>query len=491
MAAAAAQFLHFIFRLKHKMDEVKQILIVDDEEHVRYSLRKLLKKPGFDIIEASNGLEALRKLDTGEPHLMLMDIEMPGMNGLDAIQKVKERYPSLPVIIITAYGTTERVIAAMKHGAFEYLEKPFDIDRLQYIVGEALEIRRLSKESTTTNVLAGIGPADTMIGESPAMKEVFKMIGRVAASDVSVLITGESGTGKELVAKAIHQFSDRSSKPFVAINCAAIPENLLESELFGHEKGAYTDAHQPKSGKFEQAEGGTLFLDEIGDMSLALQAKLLRVLQDNTFQRLGSNKTMRSTARIISATNKNLDSAISEGKFREDLFYRLKVIAINIPPLRVRREDIPVLTTYFLKRYSLEMKKNLPALPSESMDLLLGHNWPGNVRELENLIKRLILLSKANVITPDQIAAELDSGQKEAAPPAHEKHPEAFNPGEAEGRLYELVIGKAEEELIRKTIAWCKGNLSKTSKVLGISRAMLYERMNKYGLHTTEEQGKD
>lgn len=473
------------------MEELKQILIVDDEEHVRYSLRKLLKNPGFEIIEASNGFEALKKLEAGEPHLMLMDIEMPGMNGLEAIQKVKERYPSLPVIIITAYGTTERVIAAMKHGAFEYLEKPFDIGRLQYIVSEALEIRRLSQKSDSTTSLRGVSPSDTIIGESSSMKEVFKMIGRVAASDVSVLITGESGTGKELVAKAIHQFSDRSTKPFMAINCAAIPENLLESELFGHEKGAFTDAYQPKSGKFEQAEGGTLFLDEIGDMSLALQAKLLRVLQDNTFQRLGSNKTLRSTARIISATNKNLDTAIREGKFREDLYYRLKVIAISIPPLRVRREDIPVLTTYFLKRYSLEMKKNMPALPPESMDLLVNHNWPGNVRELENLIKRLILLSKANVITPDQIAAGLKSDSKE--PPAAiraDVQPD-FNPAELEGRLYEVVIAKAEEDLIRKTIIWCKGNLSKTSKVLGISRAMLYERMNKYGLNATEEYKHD
>lgn len=471
------------------MDLQKKILIVDDEEHLRYSLRKLLKKPGFEIIEASNGLEALKMLEVEEPHLMLMDIEMPGMNGLEAIQKVKERYPSLPVIIITAYGTTERVIAAMKHGAFEYLEKPFDIARLQIIISEALEIRRLSKEGSTVQQHVGIGPSDTIIGESSAMKEVFKMIGRVAASDVSVLITGESGTGKELVAKAIHQFSDRSSKPFVAINCAAIPENLLESELFGHEKGAFTDAHQPKAGKFEQAEGGTLFLDEIGDMSLALQAKLLRVLQDNTFQRLGSNKTLRSSARIISATNKNLDTAINEGKFREDLFYRIKVIAINIPPLRVRREDIPLLAAYFLKRYSLEMKKNLPALPSESLDLLLGHNWPGNVRELENLIKRLILLSKANVITPDQISAEISMAAKETSLPLPAY--EAFNPAEAEGFLYEHVIGKAEEELIRKTILWCKGNISRTAKVLGISRAMLYERMNKYGLNSSDESGHD
>ncbi|HMM11044.1 MAG TPA: sigma-54 dependent transcriptional regulator [Bacteroidales bacterium] len=474
------------------MNDIKQILIVDDEEHVRYSLRKLLKKPGFEITEASNGIEALKKLEAdGEPHLMLMDIEMPGMNGLEAIQKIKERFPSLPVIIITAYGTTERVIAAMKHGAFEYLEKPFDIARLQRIVGEALEIRRLSDESRTAQPLPGFSPADTIIGESPAMKEVFKMIGRVAVSDVSVLVTGESGTGKELVAKAIHQFSDRSSKPFIAINCAAIPENLLESELFGHEKGAFTDAHQSKAGKFEQAEGGTLFLDEIGDMSLALQAKLLRVLQDNTFQRLGSNRTLHSTARIISATNKNLEHAITEGKFREDLYYRLKVIAINIPPLRVRREDIPVLAAYFLKRYSLEMKKSLPALPPESMELLLGHSWPGNVRELENLIKRLILLSKANVITPDQISSELDSSTRETAAQASFSTLDEFNPKEVEGRLYELVIGKAEEELIRKTIVWCKGNLSRTSKMLGISRAMLYERMNKYGLHASDDAGQD
>ncbi|MBK9291578.1 MAG: sigma-54-dependent Fis family transcriptional regulator [Bacteroidetes bacterium] len=467
------------------MDQIRQILIVDDEEHVRYSLRKLLKKPGFEIMEATNGLDALRKLESNEPDLMLMDIEMPGMNGLEAIQKIKALYPSLPVIIITAYGTTERVIAAMKYGAFEYLEKPFDIMRLQALVSEALEIRRLARAHQPSEKTGNIAVPGTMIGESPAMKEVFKMIGRVAASDVSVLITGESGTGKELVAKAIHQYSDRSSKPFVAINCAAIPENLLESELFGHEKGAFTDAHQAKAGKFEQAEGGTLFLDEIGDMSLSLQAKLLRVLQDNTFQRLGSNKILHSSTRIISATNKNLENAIAQGKFREDLFYRLKVIAINIPPLRVRRDDIAPLTFHFLNRYSAEMKKTPPTLPAESMDLLLNHHWPGNVRELENLMKRLILLSKANVITPEQISAELSQSAAEIAQPKSDA--EAFNPADAEGKLYDLVIGKAEEELIRKTLTWCKGNLSKTSKMLGISRAMLYERMNKYGINTPDD----
>lgn len=430
--------------------------------------------------------QALKKLETFEPHLMLMDIEMPGMSGLEAIQKVKQLYPALPVIIITAYGTTERVIAAMKQGAFEYLEKPFDIARLQHLVNEALEMRRLSRESHSPQILPANGQGESMIGKSAAMKEVFKMIGRVATSDVSVLITGESGTGKELVAKAIHQFSDRSSKPFVAINCAAIPENLLESELFGHEKGAFTDAYQPKAGKFELAEGGTLFLDEIGDMSIALQAKMLRVLQDSTYQRLGGNKILHSTARIISATNKSLETAIAQGKFREDLYYRLKVITINIPPLRARREDIPALTNYFLKKYSIELKKSYPTLPNESKNLLMAYHWPGNVRELENLIKRLILLSKANVITPDLIAAEISESAKQT--PILLPSEQTFNPGDAEGRLYELVIGKAEEELIRKTLAYTNGNMSRTAKVLGISRAMLYERMNKYGLSSNDDQ---
>jgi DNA-binding NtrC family response regulator len=464
---------------------IKKILIVDDEETVRYSFKKLFRDPDCVISEAANGLEALSSIKKDMPDLVLMDIEMPGLGGLDAIQRIKAINPQLPVIIITAFGTSERVIGAMKYGAYEYLEKPFDVGRLKEVVNEALEMKRLSDESNTVE----IRPADTHTGEqivgmSSAIKEVYKMIGRVAASDVSVLLTGESGTGKELVAKAIHRYSDRSDKPFIAINCAAIPDTLLESELFGFEKGSFTDASHMKEGKFEMADKGTLFLDEVADMSLTLQAKLLRVLQEGTFERLGSNKVMKVSVRVISATNKNLENAIASKTFREDLYYRLKVISITLPPLRMHTEDIPLLTNYFLSRHCQEMKKPLVTVPPETMDGLLKYSWPGNVRELENLLKRALLLSKSNIITPDLIQAEINSAQ--STPVAgSQKEPSSLIPDnmdDYDGKLFKHVIEQVEKELIEKALAHNNGNQLKTAKLLGISRAMLHERMEKFGL---------
>jgi DNA-binding NtrC family response regulator len=463
----------------------KKILIVDDEESVRYSFRKLFRDPASEIIEAANGLEALSVIKKENPDLVLMDIEMPGLGGLDAIQRIRVTNPDLPVIIITAFGTSERVIGAMKYGAFEYLEKPFDVARLKAVISEALELKRFSDEDNSIE----IRPADTHTGEqivgmSSAIKEVYKMIGRVAASGVSVLLSGESGTGKELVAKAIHRYSDRSDKPFIAINCAAIPDSLLESELFGFEKGSFTDASHAKEGKFEAADKGTLFLDEVADMSLTLQAKLLRVLQEGTFERLGSNKTIKVDVRVISATNKNLENAIAAKEFREDLYYRLKVITITLPPLRMHAEDIPLLTNYFLSRHCQEMKIPQVTVPPESMELLLQHQWPGNVRELENMLKRALLLSKGNVITPDLLQSEILTSK---APEAGETA-SAFakwipdNLEDYEGRLFKHVIEQVEKELIVKAMEQMHGNQVKTAKLLGISRAMLHERMEKFGL---------
>ena len=465
--------------------DTKKILIVDDEETVRYSFRKLFREPGYEIIEAGNGLEALSVLKKESPDLVLMDIEMPGLNGLEAIQRIKSMKPQLPVIIMTAFGTSERVIAAMKYGAYDYLEKPFDVARLKEVILEAIETKRISDEDKGIE----IHPADThtgeqIIGMSSPIKEVYKMIGRVAASDVSVLLTGESGTGKELVAKAIHKYSDRSDRPFIAINCAAIPDSLLESELFGFEKGSFTDASHMKEGKFEIADKGTLFLDEVADMSLTLQAKLLRVLQEGTFERLGSNKVIKVDVRVISATNKNLENAIANKSFREDLYYRLKVISITLPPLRVHPEDIPLLTNYFLSRHCQEMKKPLVTVPPETMEGLLKYSWPGNVRELENLLKRALLLSKNNVITPDLLQAELTSAAPISTEISKQIHsgfiPESLE--KYEGTLFKHVIEQVEKEVIEKALAHCKGNQVKTAKLLGISRAMLIERIEKFGL---------
>lgn len=465
--------------------DLKKILIVDDEDIVRYSFKKLIREPGFEIIEAVNGLEALSVIKKESPDLVLMDIEMPGLNGLDAIQRIKAMNPQLPVIIMTAFGTSERVIGAMKYGAYEYLEKPFDVARLKAVIFEALETKRISDEDKSIE----IHPADThtgeqIIGMSPAIKEVYKMIGRVAASDVSVLLTGESGTGKELIAKAIHKYSDRSDKPFIAINCAAIPDSLLESELFGFEKGSFTDASHAKEGKFEMADKGTLFLDEVADMSLTLQAKLLRVLQEGTFERLGSNKVIKVDVRVISATNKNLENAISDKSFREDLYYRLKVISITLPPLRVHTEDIPLLTNYFLSRHCKEMKKPMVTVPPETLEGLLKYSWPGNVRELENLLKRVLLLSKNNVITPDLIQTEINSGSSVSPEKIKQSHSSLIpeNLEDFDGTLFKHVIDQVEKDVIARALDHCKGNQVKTAKLLGISRAMLIERIEKYHL---------
>lgn len=465
---------------------MKRILIVDDEENVRYSFKKFFKASGYEISEAVNGLDAVSAINRHQPDLVLMDIEMPGLNGIEAIQRIKQTHPDLPVVIITAFGTTERVIAAMKYGAFEYLEKPFDVERLKAVVAEALEMKRLSREDKRLEIHPAEMNEEQIIGNSSAIKEVFKMIGRVAASDVSVLLSGESGTGKELIARAIHRFSDRSKTPFVAINCAALPDTLLESELFGYEKGSFTNATQSKEGKFEVAHNGTLFLDEVADMSLPLQAKLLRVIQDGTFERLGSNKTIKVNVRFISATNKNLENAITDKSFREDLYYRLKVVTITLPPLRVRLEDIPLLTNYFLSRQCMLMKKPLVTVPPETLEALMKHHWPGNVRELENLLKRALLLSKGNVISPDLVKSEIVETAA-VAPTEPKAFVQAFLPAELgnyEGELYHHVIDQVEKELITVALTFTRGNQLKTSRLLGISRAMLNDRMAKFGLGT-------
>src|SRR3989339_1711946 len=369
-----------------------KLLVIDDEQSVRYSFKKLLNTKECSISEASNAEEAVIAFRKDPPHLVILDIEMPGKDGIQVLKELKQISPKTPVIIITAYGSGDRVIKAMKYGAYEYIEKPFDIPRLMVVIEEALKNSVSEEESAATEPfkkkLPAIKSEEVLVGESTAIKEVFKLIGRVATSDASILIVGESGTGKELVAKAIHNYSDRAAKQFIAINCAAIPENLLESELFGYEKGAFTGADKQKIGKFEEANGGTLFLDEIGDMSLSLQAKLLRILQEGTLERLGGNKTLKVDARIVAATNRNLENDIISKAFREDLYYRLKVITISLPPLRMRKEDIPLLTEHFLIKHSRGVRSEKPVLMPEATQRLIDYQWPGNIRELENVIKR-------------------------------------------------------------------------------------------------------
>ncbi|MCH5375869.1 MAG: sigma-54 dependent transcriptional regulator, partial [Planctomycetes bacterium] len=358
------------------------LLIVDDEPNVLYSLEKALKTDTLRVITTARAKPAIELVQQAKPDVVLLDVRLPDMSGLDAFEQMHKIDPRLPVIIITAHATTETAIEAMKRGAYDYLVKPADVHEMREIVGKAVELSRLRHVPAVFEMETTDDPsADHIVGLSAAMQRVYKDIGRVAPLDVNVLILGESGTGKELVARAIYQHSRRHQRPYLAINCAAIPEPLLESELFGHERGAFTGADRKRIGKFEKADNGTLFLDEIGDMTTATQAKILRLLQDGRFERVGGNETIRTDVRIIAATNKNLEAAIPEGRFREDLYYRLKVFSIYLPPLRQRKEDLPRLVTHFINLLNQDFGRHVTSVTPETMEFLDAHDWPGNVRE--------------------------------------------------------------------------------------------------------------
>lgn len=464
-----------------------KVLIVDDEQSVRYSFKKLLGTSNYELIEASNAETALATFNREKPHLVILDIEMPGKDGIQVLKELKEISPSIPVIIITAYGSGDRVIKAMKYGAYEYVEKPFDIPRLISIIDEALKATQISNENTTEPKFISKEKAkpteDVIVGESSAIKEVFKLIGRVAASDASILIVGESGTGKELVAKAIHRYSDRSSKPFIAINCAAIPEALLESELFGYERGAFTGAERQKLGKFEEANGGTLFLDEVGDMGLSLQSKLLRVLQEGTFERLGSSKSIKVDVRIVAATNRNLENDIVRKSFREDLYYRLKVVTITLPPLRMRKEDIPLLAQHFMLKHSSDNRAESLTLHPDALKKMSEYPWPGNIRELENVVKRAIILTKGNVINPDLLFEGIEKPSVHS-PIGQDRLSNYLSETISinEGNVYKLVVDELERDLIKWALDKTNWNQAQAAKILGISRVMIHERIEKYEL---------
>jgi two-component system nitrogen regulation response regulator GlnG len=464
-----------------------KVLIVDDEQSVRYSFKKLLGTSNYELIEASNAETALATFNREKPNLVILDIEMPEKDGIQVLKELKEISPSTPVIIITAYGSGDRVIKAMKYGAYEYVEKPFDIPRLISIIDEALKATQISNEKTTEPKLASKEKAkpneEVIVGESSAIKEVFKLIGRVAASDASILIVGESGTGKELVAKAIHRYSDRLAKPFIAINCAAIPEALLESELFGYERGAFTGAERQKLGKFEEANGGTLFLDEVGDMGLSLQSKLLRVLQEGTFERLGSSKSIKVDVRIVAATNRNLENDIVRKAFREDLYYRLKVVTITLPPLRMRKEDIPLLAQHFMLKHSRDNRTESLTLHPDALKKMSEYSWPGNIRELENVVKRAIILTKGNVINPDLLFEGIE--KKSTHNPIGQDRLSNYlseTISVNEGNVYKLVVDELERDLIKWALDKTNWNQAQAAKILGISRVMIHERIEKYEL---------
>lgn len=462
------------------------ILIIDDDKSIRYSLRRIFEED-YNILTASNGEEGLSLFSHNPVDLIIMDIKMPERSGMEILKDIKEIDPKSLVILMTAYGTTETAIEAMKYGAFDYILKPFSIQRLKELVEKAIAIRKMMKEKVPYKLgEAEEKTEERIVGSSAKMQEIYKIIGQVAPSEVTVLLRGESGTGKELVARAIYHHSLRSNKPFLPVNCAAIPDTLLESELFGHEKGAFSGAISRRIGKLEQCNGGTIFLDEIGDMSLSIQAKILRVIQDKSFERLGGRETIRVDVRFIAATNKNLEEAILKGLFREDLYYRLNVVSIRIPPLRERREDIPELVSYFISRFNRELNKDILGITPEAIDRINKYSWPGNVRQLENVIKRAMILCQGQWILEEQILFEEE--EKEDLGKRFEKRTfeelidslfEEFLNIHSSQRGVD-IFSTLEKELIIRALQKTNGNQVQAAKILGINRNTLRGKIEKY-----------
>jgi DNA-binding NtrC family response regulator len=458
----------------------RRVLIVDDEAGVRESLRMVLKDT-YDPVAVGSGADALESLGTSGFDVLLLDIVMPGMDGLELLEEVRSRYPRLPVIMLTATKTVKTAVGAMKLGAFDYVTKPFDVDELRVILDKATENAALQREVEELRTEVGRRyQVDNIIGRSPKMQEVFKTVLTVAALKTTILITGESGTGKELIAKAIHYGSPRARKPLVTLNCAAIPETLLESELFGHEKGSFTDAHQKKLGQFELAHGGSLFLDEIGEMGPATQAKLLRVLEHGEFLRVGGQKPVNVDVRIIAATNRDLTAAIKDQSFRADLYYRLNVVSVHLPPLRERRDDLVLLIRHFVASKCRDMGIAEKAVRPEAVDWMLRYPWPGNVRELENLIERILVLSEGPVITTDDLPDQIK--RTEASP----------------GNLRDQVLAgrkslgdavdEFEREIIAEALQQTEFNQTRAAEMLGTTRRILKYRMDKLGIDAPVER---
>lgn len=452
---------------------MKKILIVDDELNMRLVLSAMLKKEGFDVSAAANGREALQILQSIKVAVVITDLKMPDIDGMELLTRIAERYPEIPVIMITAHGTIATAVEALKKGAFDYITKPFDLDDLKNIVSKAIKTRVLKENelSVAPSEVERIG----MIGTSPKTMDIFEAIQRVAPTTTMVMITGETGTGKELVADAIHHNSPRKNNPLIKINCAAITETLMESELFGYEKGAFTGASVTKPGKFELAHKGTLFLDEVAEIPREMQVKLLRVLQEQAFERVGGLRTIRVDVRIIAATNQNLSRQVQAGHFREDLYYRLNVFPIDIPPLRERREDILPLVDYFLNKFNKKLGLSV-GMHKDVKNILLQYEWPGNIRELENLIERMMLLAKNNFITPQEIPAEFKESVNKVAV--------ALDEG-GDKPLKEYMRGQVENverQMIIKCLEESGGNVTQTAKKMGLSRKGLQLKMIKYNL---------
>jgi DNA-binding NtrC family response regulator len=447
----------------------KRILIVEDEEKLRRVLQLQLQSSGYDVEPSGSAEEALRLIDRAD--LMLTDLRLPGMDGLELVPLVRRQNALLPIIVMTAFGTVENAVEAMKAGAADFLLKPFSLDHLNAVVAKALEVRDLRDENRQLKEELGRRyDWANIVGRSAAMQEIFGTIVRVAPTRATVLLCGESGTGKDLIARAIHYHSPRRDRPFVKINCTAIPENLMESELFGYEKGAFTGASTTKPGKFEQADTGTVFLDEIGDVPASIQVKLLRILQEREFERLGSNKTRTIDVRVLAATNADLRAALEEGTFREDLYYRLNVMPINIPPLRERKEDIPFLAEHFTEKFSHELGSTVSGITDAAIRRLVEYHWPGNVRELENVIERSVVLCSAKTLDADCI--KLDT-----SPRARQTTQDSFLP---EG----VSLDEHERNIIREALKRADGNKSQAARMLGLTRNALRYRLSQMGMES-------
>jgi two-component system, NtrC family, response regulator len=452
---------------------METILIVDDEKNYLVVLEALLSPEGYEIITTDNARSALRLIEESDLDLVLTDMKMPGVSGMELLEQCKKINPEVPVIIMTAYGTIEMAVEAMKKHAYDYITKPFQNEELKVTIKKALENYRLIKENRRlSEALSEKHKFGNMIGRSKPMLRIYDLIGKVAYSKASVLITGPSGTGKELIAKAIHYESPRKNRPFISVNCGALTETLLESELFGHERGAFTGAVALKKGRFELADGGTLFLDEVGDMPPSLQVKLLRVLQEMEFERVGGTRSLRVDVRVLSASNRNLKETVAEGSFREDLFYRLNVIRIEVPPLRERPEDIRLLVNHFIDKYRNDQGKAKIDLSPEAWKALYGYHWPGNVRELENVIERAVVLNDGGAIALQELPQEIQEKQEQLS-------------------LDKLILPNAplqqtldiiEEKMIRRSLDYCDQVQAKAADMLGISRHVMHYKLKKYGI---------
>ncbi|HOI94341.1 MAG TPA: sigma-54 dependent transcriptional regulator [Syntrophobacter fumaroxidans] len=464
------------------------ILIVDDDPQLRQSFEKLLSQEGHSVKTAPSGEAGLAVARSTELDLLIMDVCLPGMSGLETFQAIRRFEPRLPVIIMTAFGTTETAIEATKMGAFDYVLKPFNIPEILVLIDQAIEAGRFMRSRVELDVIPEAASKEAIVGRSKAMQEVYKAIGRVASTDATVLIRGESGTGKELVARAIYQHSQRADKPFLVINCVAIPETLLESELFGYEKGAFTGAVNRRVGRIEQANGGTVLLDEIGDMPFSIQAKILRLLQEKSIERLGGREPIPVDVRIIAATNRDLEASLAEGKFREDLYYRLKVVTLWLPPLRERPEDLALLAEYFLMRYAREMEIDNPGMAERARGVLQGYSWPGNVRELANAVQKSLIFSRGCPIAAEDFSKAIGSGASLRGAD-DEFSDETIRQwllrvllSEGEGNAFDSIMDRLAGLLIGEALNLTGGNRTRAARLLGLSRPTLLSKIEKYRL---------